>query len=89
MSGLNTSRKSCPPAHCRENKESPVIHKGVEYSVIATADPEVWEWRFQIGGTVKTGRTQTKLAALAARRVQGKIDAVLRGAKSPPPNAER
>ena len=66
-----------------------MIHKGVEYSVIATADPEVWEWRFQIGGMVKSGRTQTKLAALAARRVQGKIDAVLRAAKSPRPNAER
>jgi hypothetical protein len=59
-----------------------VIHKGVEYSVIATADPEIWEWRFQIGDTVKSGRTQTKLAALAARRVQGKIDAALRAAKA-------
>jgi hypothetical protein len=66
-----------------------VIHKGVEYSVIATADPEVWEWRFQIGGTVKSGRTQTKLAALAARRVQSKIDAALRAAKSLQPNTER
>ena len=65
-----------------------MIHKGVEYSVIATADPEVWEWRFQIGDRVKTGRTQTKLAALAARRVQSKIDAALRAAKSLPPNAE-
>jgi hypothetical protein len=66
-----------------------VIHKGVEYSVIATADPEVWEWRFQIGDRIKSGRTQTRLAALAIRRVQGKIDAALRAAKSPEPSPER
>jgi hypothetical protein len=66
-----------------------VIHKGVEYTVTATADPEVWEWRYQIGDTVKTGKTQTKLATLAIRRVQGKIDAALRAVKSPPPTIER
>jgi len=59
-----------------------VIHKGVEYTVTATADPEVWEWRFQIGDKIKSGKTQTKLAALAIRRVQGKIDAALRAEKS-------
>lgn len=67
-----------------ENEETSVIHKGVEYTVTATADPEVWEWRFQIGETVKTGKTQTRLAALAIRRVQSKIDAALRAAESPP-----
>ena len=66
-----------------ENEEPSVIHKGVEYTVTATADPEVWEWRFQIGETIKTGKTQTRLAALATRRVQSKIDAALRAAKSP------
>jgi hypothetical protein len=58
-----------------------VIYKGVEYTVVATAEPDIWEWRFQIGDKVKTGRTQTRLAALAARRVQSKIDAALRAAK--------
>jgi len=71
-----------------ESEEPSVNHKGVEYSVIATADPEVWEWRFQIGDTVKTGKTQTKLAALAIRRVKTKINAALRAAKSLPPNPE-
>ncbi len=65
-----------------ENEEPSVIHKGVEYTVTATADPEVWEWRFQIGDKIKSGKTQTKLAALAIRRVQGKIDAALRAEKS-------
>jgi hypothetical protein len=51
---------------------------------VATAEPDIWEWRFQIGEQVKTGRTQTRLAALAARRVQSKIDAALRAAKPTP-----
>jgi len=55
-----------------------VIHKGVEYSVAVTADPGIWQWRFRIGDRVKTGKTETRLAALAARRVQLKIDAALR-----------
>jgi len=66
-----------------------VIYKGVEYTVMATAEPDVWEWRYQIGDKVKTGRTQTRLAALAARRVQSKIDADLRAAKSQPPDRNR
>ncbi len=66
-----------------------MIYKGVEYTVVATAEPDIWEWRFQVGDKVKTGRTQTRLAALAARRVQSKIDAALRAAKSSPPNQNR
>jgi hypothetical protein len=66
-----------------------VIYKGVEYTVMATAEPDVWEWRYQIGDKVKTGRTQTRLAALAARRVQSKIDAALRAAKSSPQSEDR
>jgi len=66
-----------------------VIYKDVEYTVVATAEPDIWEWRFQIGDTVRAGRTQTRLAALAARRVQSKIDAALRAAKLSPPKQDR
>jgi len=69
--------------------EHAVIYKGVEYTVVATSEPDIWEWRFQIGDKVKTGRTQTRLAALAARRVQSKIDAALRTAKPSPQNQSR
>jgi hypothetical protein len=55
-----------------------VIHKGVQYSVAPTVEPDIWQWQFQIGESVKTGKTRTKLAALAARRVQLKIDAALK-----------
>jgi len=35
---------------------------------------------YRIGDKVKTGKTQTRLEALAARRVKSKIDAALRAA---------
>lgn len=57
-----------------------MIYRGIQYTVIATAEPDIWEWRYEIGDQVKTGRTQTRLPALAARRVKSKIDAALRGA---------
>jgi hypothetical protein len=63
-----------------------VNYKGVEFSVMATAEPDIWEWRFEIDGKIKTGRTQTRLCTLAIRRVETKIDAALRAAKSSPPN---
>jgi hypothetical protein len=57
-------------------------YKGIPYTVVATAEPDIWEWRYQIGDKIKSGRTQTRLSALAARRVQSKIDAALRAARS-------
>jgi hypothetical protein len=65
-----------------------VNHKGVEYTVLATAEPDVWEWQFRLGDELRSGRTQTRLAALAVRRVRTKIDAALRVAKSASPNLE-
>jgi len=55
-----------------------MIHKGIEYYLTATSEPDIWQWRFQIGNSIKTGKTQTRLPALAERRVQLKIDATLK-----------
>jgi hypothetical protein len=68
-----------------------MIHRGVEYFLTATAEPDVWLWRFQIGDTVRTGKTQTRLAMLAERRVQLRIDAALKalGASSATPRPAR
>jgi hypothetical protein len=85
--GLIVGMKHCPSASSAGKHA--VIYRGVEYTVMPTAEPDVWEWRFQLGDSIKTGRTQTRLAALAARRVQSKIDAALRAAKSSPPGQER
>jgi hypothetical protein len=59
-----------------------VIHRGIQYTVAATVEPDLWQWQFQIGESVKTGKTKTRLAALAARRVQLKIDAALKASSA-------
>jgi hypothetical protein len=59
-----------------------VVHKGINYTVSATVDPEIWQWQFQIGDSIKTGKTKTRLAAMAIRRVQSKIDTALKQSAS-------
>lgn len=59
-----------------------MIHKGVEYSVIAVA-PGVWHWQFRIGDRLFTGRTEARLNLLAIRRVQLRIDRELKKLKQP------
>jgi hypothetical protein len=59
-----------------------MIHRGVGYTIAATVEPDVWQWQFQIGNVVKTGRTKTRLGEMAARRVQLRIDTALRASRS-------
>ena len=54
--------------------------KGVEFT-LKQVDEDRWNWRFQIGKTVKTGNTQTLLKGMAAHRVQQKIDRELKEAR--------
>jgi hypothetical protein len=56
-----------------------VIYRGVEYTVTHGVEPDVWQWCFQIGGVVSTGRTRTMLSMMAARRAQLQINVALRG----------
>jgi hypothetical protein len=51
-----------------------MIHKGIEFSVVATEVSGIWRWRFVINGETKTGRTEARLELLAIRRVKLKID---------------
>jgi hypothetical protein len=51
--------------------------RGVEFTVMQI-EQGLWQWRFQIGDTVKTGKTQTSLMGMAARRVQQRIDRELK-----------
>ncbi|WP_454619964.1 hypothetical protein [Bradyrhizobium cenepequi] len=64
-----------------------MIHKGVEYTV-TLATPGVWKWQFQIGDTIKTGKTEAKLQLLAIRRVQLRIDRELKKASREASGAE-
>jgi hypothetical protein len=48
-----------------ESRERQMIRKGVEFT-LTEIEPGRWKWNFQIGETVKSGRTAT--LPLAARR---------------------
>jgi hypothetical protein len=51
--------------------------RGIEFTLVQI-EPRVWQWRFQIGETVSTGKTQASLMGLAVRRVGQRIDRELR-----------
>ncbi|MGA7803840.1 hypothetical protein [Bradyrhizobium sp.] len=53
-------------------------HKGVEYHIAPSSVPGVWKWQFWIGDKVKVGQTETRIAGMAARRAQLRIDQELR-----------
>ena len=55
-----------------------MIYKGVEFNVTATSEPDTWQWRFQVGDKITTGKTRTRLIHLATRRAHMKIDATLK-----------
>jgi len=47
--------------------------RGIEFSLVQV-EPDLWQWQFQIGKTVTTGRTRTSLRGMAAHRAQQRID---------------
>lgn len=55
-----------------------MIYRGIEYSVAATSEPDIWQWRFRIGDVTTTGRARTRLVHMVTRRVHKRIDAALR-----------
>ena len=55
-------------------------HRGVEYMVVPSATPDVWQWQFRIGNRVKTGKTETRISLLARRRIRLRIDRELKAA---------
>jgi hypothetical protein len=52
-------------------------HKGFEYT-IRQVEHALWKWQFQIGETVTTGSTRTRLMGMAVHRVQQRIDRELK-----------
>ena len=62
--------------------------RGVEFSLMQ-ARPGLWRWRFQIGETVTSGKTEAKLMGLAVRRVEQRIDCELNRNKARDPTAGR
>ena len=58
--------------------------RGVEFTLVQI-EPGLWRWHFRIGETVKTGKTETSLMGMAARRVQQRIDRELGKPRSSAP----
>jgi hypothetical protein len=54
-----------------------MIHRGIEFTLLLI-EPGLWQWQFQIGKTVTTGKTHTSLRKLAIRRAEARIDGTLR-----------
>jgi hypothetical protein len=51
--------------------------RGVEFS-LSQVEPDLWKWQFQIGRTITTGTTHSRLMGMAARCAQKRIDAELK-----------
>ena len=64
--------------HWAQTSGDRMIHKGVEYTVTPTADPEFWLCQFELGGKVITSKLKTRLGALAERRSRWRIDRALK-----------
>jgi hypothetical protein len=47
--------------------------KGVDFRLVQ-AEPGMWNWQFQIGKAVTTGKTRSNLRGMAAHKVQQRID---------------
>jgi hypothetical protein len=54
-----------------------MIREGIEFT-LWLVEPGLWKWRFQIGETVTTGKTETNLMGMATRRAEARIDGALR-----------
>jgi hypothetical protein len=64
--------------YCGGMREIPMNHKGVEYTLTRSETPGFWRWQFRIGDLVRSGKTEARLALLAMRRVQLRIDRELK-----------
>lgn len=52
-------------------------YKGVDYTVVETTTGGVWKWQFQIGESVRSGKTETRIELMARRRAQLQINLAL------------
>lgn len=54
-----------------------MFRRGVEFS-LRQVEPDLWKWQFQIGHTITTGTTRSRLMGIAAHRAQKRIDIELK-----------
>lgn len=58
-------------------EDAAMNYKGVDYTVVETTTGGVWKWQFQIGDSVRSGKTETRIELMARRRAQLKINLAL------------
>jgi hypothetical protein len=51
--------------------------KGIEF-ILLQVEPDRWSWQFWINEVATSGKTETRLKEMAVRRVEQRIDRVLR-----------
>jgi hypothetical protein len=56
--------------------------RGIEFT-LTQARPGLWQWQFQIGESVKNGKTETNLRGIAVHRVQERIDREISQTREP------
>jgi hypothetical protein len=60
-----------------ESEDGKMNRKGIDFS-LKQVEPDLWKWQFQIGDTVTTGQTRSRLMGIAVHRAQERIDLELR-----------
>jgi hypothetical protein len=58
-------------------EDAAMKYKGVDYTVVETTTGGVWKWQFQIGDSVRSGKTETRIELMARRRAQLQINLAL------------
>jgi hypothetical protein len=58
-------------------EDAAMNYKGVDYTVVETTTGGVWKWQFQIGDSVRSGKTETRIELMARRRAQLQINLAL------------
>ena len=69
-----------PLPFLRRSAGDSINHKGVEYTLTRSETPGLWQWQFRIGDLVRSGKFEARLAPLALRRVELRIDRELKHA---------
>jgi hypothetical protein len=62
--------------------------KGVEFTIVQ-AEPGLWKWQFQIGETVRTGKTRSNLLGMAAHCAKKRIDRELKETRLTPEDSAK
>jgi hypothetical protein len=79
---LNGSKSRSCLTLSQASRRTAMNRKGIDFS-LKQVESDFWKWQFQIGDTVTTGQTRSRLRGIAAHRAQKRIDLELRKPRDP------